>query len=136
MQRRRGLRQSVTPRTDDLVRSQTEQTGAALDYKASDGSSVFLTLKDGNCEVTKMTRLIPTPKYLRMFSCVINDPSRLESLIDAVQTLVLQEIFNGNGGLLKKVSIGAPNNISINSTSWRKKIKFSHRWIPIKMFVV
>lgn len=46
--------------------------------------------------------LIPTPKYLQMFSCVINDPSRLESLIDAVQTLVLQEIFNGNGGLLKK----------------------------------
>ena len=149
-----------------------------------------------------MTRLIFTPKYLQMFSCVINDPSRLESLIDAVQTLVLQEILkgnsfqlwncykvlalqgrypwkimegaprslkelkgapwfgngqlfsasreqglverklieqaleglveqlifvdrDGNGGLLKKVFIGAPNNISINSTCWRKANKTS-----------
>ncbi len=47
--------------------------------------------------VTQMTMwLMPIPKYLQVFTCVVNEPFRLENLTDTVQSLMLQGTLKGN----------------------------------------
>lgn len=47
--------------------------------------------------VTRMTMwLMPIPKYLQLFACTIVDASRLDELIDTLQTLVLHGTLRSN----------------------------------------